>query len=260
MKEFPAYQAPFLSFFSGDLYRQVAGKWSGIGFGYLTLVTLVCVIVSSVGLCMSMNSAVESLFSKMPGITLKNYKLSIDKPVPYVIQLDIPGDANKIVFDTSGKMKSLEDAEGAIMLVTEDELIMKDRVSEESRSSWKTMDAQDWTLTRESLTQLKALVGQIVLGIMVVLGIMSLFGHYFLALLYGAIGLIMSNVTGAKLGFGATVRLACVAMTPAMLVSMLSILFGQMIVAQWWGGLSIPVTLGFLYFACAAAAKNAPES
>lgn len=260
MKEIRAYLAPFMSFFSGDLYRQVARNWRGIGFGYLTVVTLVCVAFSSIGLSIAINNSAESLLAKLPGITFKDSKLVVDKPVPYVVQLDIPGEQNKIVFDTSGKLKSLEDAPGAIMLVTEDELIMKDNVSEENRTTWKSLNANDtWSLNRKNITEMKVVVGQVIMAIMVVLGVMSLFGHYFLALLYGAIGLIMSNVTGAKLGYASAVRLAVVAMTPAMIVSMGLMVIGQVSVAGWWSWLSIPVTLGYLYFACAATAKSLPQ-
>lgn len=262
MKEIRTYLAPFMSFFSGDLYRQVARNWRGIGFGYLTVVTLVCVGLSSIGLSVAINSAADSLLAKLPGITFTNdSKLSIDKPVPHVVQLDLPGEQNKIVFDTSGKTKSLEDAAGAIALVTEDELILKDSVSEENRTTWKSLNANEkWSLTPKNIAEMKTVIGQLIIGVMVVLGLLSLFGHFFLALLYGAIGLIMSNVTGAKVGYGTAVRLTAVAMTPAMIVSMVLMLIGQISLASWWGWLSIPVTLGYLYFACASAAKDAPEA
>ncbi|MBY0549028.1 MAG: DUF1189 domain-containing protein [Candidatus Obscuribacterales bacterium] len=262
MKEVRMYQAPFMSFFSGDLYRDVARKWTGIGFGYLTVVTLVCVAFSSIGLTIAINNKAEELLAKLPAITFsKDHKLSIDKPVPHVVQLDIPGEQNKLVFDTSGKMTSLEDAPGAIALVTADELILTDRATEENRASWKSLNADEsWSLNRSNITKVKTVLGQVIWGLMVVAGLFSLFGHYFLALLYGAIGLIMSNVTGAKLGFGAAVRLAVVAMTPGMIISMGLWVIGQTALTGLWGWLSVPVTLGYLYFACAAAAKDSPEA
>lgn len=257
MNDIPGFQAPFQSFFSGELYRQVARNWKGIGFLYLSLVTLLCVVLSFTFLMLNMSSAVDRLFTKMPGVKIDaNSKLSIDKPSPYVINLDIPGETNKIVFDTGGKAKSLEDAEGAILLVTQDELIMKDSVSGESKTSFKDSGIKDWTLSAESLGDLKKMMGNVIIAVMAAIGALTFLGHYFLALIYAGIGMIMSSITNAKLTYGAALRVTCVAMTPAMLISMLLWCTGQWTLGQWWGFLSIPMTLGYIYFGCASAAKE----
>ena len=94
---------------------------------------------------------------------------------------------------------------------------------------------------------------------MAILGVLALLGHFFLAALYGGIGMIMSGVTNAGLTYGTSVRLAVVAMAPAMIVSAVLWAAGLLAVSQIWSLVSVPLTLGYLYFACASAAKLAQD-
>jgi hypothetical protein len=48
MKHYGRLQAVYLSFFSGDLYRDVANNWTGIGLVYLLLLLAAAWLPSAV--------------------------------------------------------------------------------------------------------------------------------------------------------------------------------------------------------------------
>lgn len=258
MKEFPAYQAPVLSFFSGDFYRHVAKRWGGIGFFYIMMMSIASLAGSDLALYKLVDGYVDLFLSKVPPLTIKDNKLYLDVPSPYVI--DLSGEQGKkarIVFDTTGKMKSLADSNSEV-LVTSENIIMKDSLEEEKvvpLSSLSEQGIPDTKIDKEKLSQARGAVDQLVVTVMAGLAAASLFGHFLLSLIYGGLGCIMSSLTEANLGYGACVRVAVIAMTPGIIISTILSLLNLWPVLFIWGLISVPVTLGYIYFGCASAAK-----
>lgn len=267
MKEIPAFQAPFLAFYSGDLYRDVARRWGGIGMCYLLLLTFCSLTVSNTIMYFTVNKYVESIVDRIPELSVKDNKLSLLGHSPYI--LDIEGENGKkakFVFDTSGKVTTLKEAQ-ADLLVTADAVIIKDTIEGEKTTTLAEIFRQanppdgkmpDLTLTKDMLAQFKTTIKQCVVAMMVGLTVIFMLGHFILSLIYGAMGCIMASITEANLGYGACTRLAAVAMTPSILISTLMSFGGASLLqfALIWSLLTIPLTLGYIYFACASAAKS----
>ena len=42
MKKYAMIHIPFMSFYAGDIYRDVCLHWKGVGFAYLFLLLFIC--------------------------------------------------------------------------------------------------------------------------------------------------------------------------------------------------------------------------
>src|SRR5688572_7259364 len=126
MKRYSIFQAIFLSFFSSSLYRDVARRWRGIGFGYLLLVLALVWILTIIKMQMSLAPFVNregmDFARQVPKITVSNGQVSTDVATPYFIK-DHDGE-DFMIIDTSGEYESL-DSTSAKVLLTKSKLIMK---------------------------------------------------------------------------------------------------------------------------------------
>ena len=80
MRQYNAFSAIPLSFFSGGLYRDVARNWRGIGFWYLVLIMLLTTIVPVVKLHTGLGDFARNEFPKVakdfPEFSIKNGEVS----------------------------------------------------------------------------------------------------------------------------------------------------------------------------------------
>lgn len=258
MKQFSVLQAPVLAFFSRDFYRDVAKNWKGAGFGALFLMLLVFWTAISIRTFFTISQQLESaevnlLIEKLPTMDIKDGQLAIDKPSPYTIYL--PGSETEplITFDTSGKLKTLEDTNGAKALATAKELLVK-KEDETQAFPWKSL-GNSFHATPSDVKSAMKTFGVFLFGASWVCGIFIFVGHILAALIYGLIGLIMDR---NKLGYGTCLRVATLAMTPAVVLSSLWSILGIQIPA--WTLITIPLSLGYLYFGLASLDPETPLS
>ncbi len=267
MTKFSPVQAPLLSFFSGDLYRDVAKNWHGIGFLYLfvvlSLVWALWVARICVPLVVTAQEQLPYFIGQWPTLTIKAGHLKIDKPCPHKIK-DKKG-VTIIVFDTTGKYKTPQEAETAL-LFTETEVVPS--------------AGQDYGPGTPSATPLPlssmpdAVIGAAELQQMIMMattvglpaflfffcGLFVLFIHMLQALIYGLITYITSSILEFKLTYGTAVRTAVIAMTPAILISaVISLVDMSGKLAVVWGGLSIFCVIGYIVFACKSIAGQARQ-
>lgn len=248
MKDFSPFQAPVMTFFSAPFYKDLLRNGRGLGFAYLFLLLTLCWTMETVKVFVTLQSAmankeVTELVNQVPAITLKNDKMSIDKPSPYVIK-DISTGTPIILFDMSGKTMDLAHANGAKILVTQDFAIMEKSSGMEETLPWSKFKA-DFNFEKSMLNDILAKVPSVCTGIFWICGFVVWIGHLLLALMYGVAGLIMDS---KKLGYAAMVRLAAFAMTPSILISTLLFLTGLDSKISFFGMVSVLITLGFMYF------------
>src|SRR6516164_9694375 len=125
MKQYTGWQALYMSFYSGDLYRDVANNWQGVGYLYLLLVIcltvlFMCVQVQVVAVPKAQD-VIDSIINQAPSIKIDKGKLSIDKPSPFIIKEPKSGQT-LITFDTSDKPMTLAESK-SIILVTSKQII-----------------------------------------------------------------------------------------------------------------------------------------
>ncbi len=126
------------SFYSGAFYTDLAMRGKGIGIKFILFRILMAMVIIALPLMHALPHArttIESLFARMPDITLENNKLSMDQPSPYTIDINANADAKKqalIVFNTSPQTvdvqeikKNMEDQNIAVFITSDFVAIQK---------------------------------------------------------------------------------------------------------------------------------------
>ena len=255
MSKFSIFQTPMLSFYSRDVYRDVATNWTGPAFGYLLLVLAVCWLVTMVGVTGEMNKFFDEqapkIVDQVPVITIRQGEVSISEPQPYRIKDPESGKLAAII-DTTGSITSLEDSEARLLLLKTTLLYKKD---EFQTQEYDLSTVEEFTLTREDIygwvKAIKALAPTVVF-------ISALIGSYLArilqALVYALLGMAFAAICKVKFSYETLLRLAVVAVTPAMVVKTL---VGALDIDLPWSGLIyFLVAMGYLYFAIQANADT----
>lgn len=122
------WSALYLSFFSRRLYVDVGMRWRKFGFVYLLLVIGILSIPFSLRVAANFNKSFDESIvyplKKLPRLYVQKGEISIDKPVPYLIQND-KGQVVLIV-DTSGKIDTFNSVYPYLsILITKDTVYFK---------------------------------------------------------------------------------------------------------------------------------------
>lgn len=216
-----------LSFFSADLYRDVARRWRGIGFLYLMLLLAVSwlpvSIRAQVGFSKWVRQDAARTLAGFPAVTIKDGVVSIDRPEPYLWRDPESGEVILYV-DTTGAFDLPAGANARAKLgrssVTVQQNKYETRTHDLSQIKSFSVDAnrvQGW---------LQAATSWIGVGLFAVGFLATLLWHLFQILIYGLIGLLLATMFGARLDYPALLRLSAVAITPAILLDTLLELFG----------------------------------
>ncbi len=130
-KEVPFLMAPFLSFYSQKLYKDLCRNWKGFGFFYVFIIALIIGGGSFYFGQMYVDNlpeeAIEKLVDKVPTFEITDGRLSANVQQPYVIDWKVENSSvtpNKIIIDTTGQFTELKD--DMACLITETEFIGRD--------------------------------------------------------------------------------------------------------------------------------------
>lgn len=256
MKKY-GWQAVYLSFFSGDLYRDVARNWRGVGYLYLLFVSLgvsaVLAIAAQIACNTMIATSVEPFIAKWPALAIKDGKFSIDKESPYVIELQ---DNYIVDFDTTPDAKFPEGKRG--WFVGEDTVKqygLSTGDDEKEVVALSSLGKQaPMVIDQKALLMyvgiMKSCVGVFVFIFqtiaLVVLGMLQ-------SLIYGLVGMLIANAMKINLTYGTCVRLAVVALTPGILIDSIGKL--SMHPIPLFGLISVVIAIGYLVFALKANQK-----
>lgn len=247
------FAALLLSFFSADLYRDVARSWRGIGLLYLLLLCFITwvpgLIRAHVALRAAANDpATAATLNQLPSVTVTNGVVSIKEPEPYVMR--DPKTAKVLLYvDTSNRFQGPDAAQAEVLLG-------RSTMQVRQRGQTKIYDLStlkyvyvDKTVARHWLDSFAkwfafaalpfAMFGSLVWGLIRLV-------------LYALIGLAFNSMFNARLDYAALMRLSAVAMTPGLVMdTVLGLLrvpvpcCGSMLVAG-------AITVGYLAFAVRA--------
>lgn len=219
MKKFSVIHVPILSFFSGDLYRDVGLNWRGVCFGYLFLLIAVCTIprvfILQKIISLFIDEQAPPLLKQVPKITITNGEVHVDDTQPYYIKAP---DGNEVlaIIDTTGEIQSL-DGTAAFVLLTKTKLIYR-----QSKVEYRTYDLSG---IKEFVLEKGKIMGWLNIGKKLIVPVLLpfiLLGSYIFriiqALIYAAIGLIFIAFCRVKLSYDALVRLAVIAVTPCIIL------------------------------------------
>jgi Protein of unknown function (DUF1189) len=253
MKQFHIWQAFPLAFFSRALYRDVAQRWRGSTFLYLLLLILVWWVPIAAMLQIESGAFAADyapkVIDQMPVITVTNGRVAVDGTMPYVIT-DPETGARLAVIDTTGATPTLEAAR-APALLTRDELIL----SEGTRGSraYNLKDIPQLVVDRARLYDWLEIFRVWFVPLASVFVVAFMYAYRIgQALLYGLAGRIFARTLRVQLDYAALLRVAIVALTPAILLDMLLGLFGIAVP----GPISLAVAIAYLYFGIKANANR----
>lgn len=251
MRRYSIFQALPLSFFSRDLYRDVAATWRGIGIVYLLVLVLLTTLLVVVRVKLAFDGwargPAAAIAEQVPKIVIRHRVVEVDRPMPVVLT-DSASNTELAVIDTTGQVASLDGLEARV-LVTATHVIYRKSATE--TRMFDLRDIKDFTvdsvLAKRWLRLLSAWAAPAILPF-VFLGL--LFVRFLQQVVLATLGLLVARLVNARLGFEALLRLAAVALTPALLIEPLL----EMAKARppFWGWLWCGLTLGLMVWAVRA--------
>lgn len=271
MKQYTGWQALYLSFYSTDLYRDVAKNWQGVGYLYLLLVVcltalFICVQVQVVAVPKA-KDVIDTIINQAPSIKIDKGKLSIDKPSPFVIKEPKSGQT-LITFDTSDRPMTLAESK-SVVLVTSKQIVTVKRtaMSRDTGGGASSVPIAEETYDLSTVdhfdfdkTQVESTIHSFLnwLGALMFL-ILVPFGFLFCViqtLIYALIGKIFTSVMAVDLSYPTLIRLTAVCLTPVLLADSILKVSGTNL-PLWWL-CAIVIALGYLGYAVFANSQTTP--
>lgn len=257
MKRYSYFHAFIFSFFSKSFYQDVARYWRGTGYLYIFIALLLLWIPSVIkmqrGFSRFADQEAPRFTQQIPRITIRKGEVSTDVTNPYFIKAD--DGKPLVIIDTTGQYQSLDDTE-AFVLLTKNKVIARDE-RQTRIYDLSSVDSFDFDRTRaESWLQTARTC-----LVPVVFPLAVLFSFIFRAiqiLIYAAIGLLFARMLNANLSYLTLMRLAAVALTPVLLLSLLLEFLPFAVPGRWLIG--ILIGLGYLFFAVRSNAGSAVPS
>jgi len=218
MKRFSVARAIPLSFFSNDLYRDVAREWRGAGLLYLLLVTVLAAIPFLVGIQVRLwdfeRREASVVLRQIPAISVRHGRVSANVPMPWVIH-GRSGAALAII-DTLGQATEL-DSTRAVAMLTSNQLILR-------RNGVETRTYDLSRISRFDLDEYKAtrwfhrFANWFTLAFAPFLLVGSYVYRLIQVLVFAVIALMLAALLKRRFGFAALMRLTAVAITPMLVI------------------------------------------
>jgi len=259
-RRYGAISALALSFFSAEFYRDVARRWRGIGFWYLFwlmfLTAIPVAVKSHIEFSRFARQEGRAMVSTFPSLTL-NKGIASSDPDPCL--WTEPGSGAVLLYvDTTGHF-DVPKGQNAPARLSDKTLYLRKSATETTVYDLSKMPnlSVDKVALGRWLDSAARWIGPAIFGILIVF---PLIWHLIQTLIYGLLGLAFCEMFHAKLDYGALVRLAVVALTPAMLVD--AVLGATGVNVPFSGWLFLAMELGFLAFAvyANAAGQSPPPS
>src|SRR5215470_9276887 len=151
MKRYSIFHPFVLSFFSKDLYRDVAHHWRGVGFLYLLLLLTICWIPTAIKMGADFskfaNDEAPGILDQVPNISITKGEVSITEQMPYTIKSPKTGETLAII-DTTGQ--TTVESSNAPLLLTKTSLMVRQNNRSESRV-YNLSGVSQFLLTKERL-------------------------------------------------------------------------------------------------------------
>ena len=248
MKRFGLIHPIWMSFYSRALYRDVAQNWTGTGFLYLLLLLSLAWIHPILQLHRRVGGMIETLgpavVEQVPTISIHQGEVSIQEPQPYVVS--VPGSVTPIlVIDTTGR--TTPETTDAFLLLTRNQVVA--RKSPHETRTYDLAGIQDLTIDRNSVASLLDVCRRYLAPVAYPAALIGSYVYRILqVLIYAAIGMAFANLFKASLEFPELLRLASIAVTPAIVADALRGILQIDSSTVWWF-LCFLVSMGYLMFA-----------
>jgi hypothetical protein len=247
---------PFaLSFYSRDLYRDVAANWGAKAFGFLALLLTVCWLAIFIRMHFVVHGFVDRelprLTDQIPHIEISGGVATSSVPQPYIVA-DPVTKQPLFVIDTEKKYQAT--GQDRVFVLTRDKLIVRDRAKE------RAIDLRlfgDVSLTKESIAPIAHRLASwlVYLGFPIAVTVEAVF-RLLQVLLYALIGMIFVQLRQVRIDYEALVHLSVIAITPVILLQTL-LRLGQLEV-PFLRPICILIALIYLWIGVDATAQAGP--
>lgn len=222
MKRYNYLQTIYLSFFSRDLYRDVAKNWGAGVVLYLFILLVICWAVMifkfQPGLNRSFQHVANELAPQVPEIHVKNGEVSTPENRPYLIKDPESGEAIAII-DTSGKYPDLNETPSSTkILVTNNKVFYLSDANSEKIQKIPTNVTADIKPDKVKQVMIRVVDWLWVIFFPVFL-LVSLAYRLIQALVYAVIGKMFSALSNVPLTYSELLKLSMVAVTPVIVLS-----------------------------------------
>lgn len=260
------------SFYSSAFYGDVAHARRGIGMKFIFALTFVATALLTGYLVFysktlqEVAAAAPKFAADLPAVTVKDGKLSIDKPVPYNLSIGEGDDQVWITVDTNYKLKDITalkehmETNKIVILVTEQEIVTIKGHSRELEVRPMSEMKKDFSITHQNWTDMgnyiaekgvRVLIGFVAIGGFVILFLYNLFATFIGAIVMMIAGFILR---AGSLEFGALMRLTAAARMPFIAIAAAPMMLGGGLIT---GGLSWLIWFGYLLFAVMGSKRHA---
>lgn len=259
MTRFNILHPLYMSFYSRELYRDVAANWGGRVFWYLFLLLALCWIpvmgVSKSVVTSYITYEAPRLVRQFPPIEISSGIATVDAQMPYTIT-DPEKGTPLIILDTTGQTGSLVESD-AVILLMKDKVVLKKGTDE--TSSYDLKDFGDFSIDQVGITgSLERFDKWFVFVFYPIALFMSYIYRLLQALFFGFIGKFYNKSIGARLDYQALCRIATVGLTPAILLNTMHIVTRSNV--PGWGLICFFISIAYLYYGVVANVEELPPT
>ena len=232
MKQFSPLQAIWMSFYSAELYRDVARNWKGSGLLYLTIVLALCWLPTPVRWFVNLRgfAATEApkIARQFPDINISNGVMQARPPGRHEIRFSdsqgAPYDPPLIIDDTIDHAPV--EFEKPVVVLTRRELVVY-RPDRNERRVLELTSRADMDVSRDEIESFLTSLPNWVPAAGYLLGLIaSLVFRSVQACLYGSLTQMFASSRNVTLDFAGALRVSVVAVTPVIVIrTLLWILF-----------------------------------
>jgi hypothetical protein len=225
------------TFFFAPFYAALVRQGRGIGLGFIVLLVLFSYAVPALLQAPALPAAqmkIEGFFGRLPGVAMKDAKLSIDKPSPYTVEVKSDdGQAFVIVFDTTYQETSIAALEQDMaknktdIFVTSGFVAIKKRQNGNQIEFHSFRDAQEkdaFEINHEKWTTIGKLIALYFPYIFVLALIPVFLAFLVLTFFKGLLVKLLALFFTTKPDLSGSMRLAAAAAMPPALINLLLVL------------------------------------
>lgn len=255
-RRFSVFHALYLSFHSKEFYQDVGRNWTGIGFAYLFFLLAVAWVPPMLQLHLGVQKWVRDygprLVVQLPRIQITNGQVQTDPPGRHEIK-DPESGKTFFIIDPGIESIALDEFGNDIAILTRNKLVVKQ--SDQSQTRIQDLAGiKNFLMTRDDASRWMRICAQWFAAVFYPFALLFSFLYRILqALFYAAIGLAFAQAAKATLNYATLLRLAAVAVTPAVLVDTLHD-FVHIQIPLWWL-ICFLIAMFYLHLAVSAAAE-----
>lgn len=249
MRRYSIIHPLWMSFYSGDLYEDVGRNWHASAILYLLLLLAITWIPGVMKLDEEISHWIDAsaadMVEQVPEMNIQGGKVSVAASGPVLIR-DPETNTVFMIIDVTGQYTSLNGTDASV-LIKETEIMVRNN-SSEIQTYTIPPDEEPITITRETLYEwLEIIRGGLSIVLYPILVLATYVYRLIQALVYASIGRLFLQQLNASMEYMTLVRLAAVAVTPAII---LDTIHGMMEVAMpFWWAICFLLAMGYLYFA-----------